>query len=164
MKNMSMCMRVINSMNFDEVKEGQKFIVTKGSYQLAHRVDYGGDFSKFSKRVTTGTILEITAISEKINDPRYKGKRREVFFDLGGEKCWATWGNFKRVTKPISENPQKAKRKITLTVEVLSDSDTSDMPPYEFLRIAAQEMKGGARNGKSAQGYRFVWSVKDQVG
>ena len=150
-------------MNFDEVKEGQKFIITKGSNTLAHRVDFGKDFSKFNKRITVGTVVEITLISEKINNPRYQGKRREVFFDLGGEKCWAVWGEFKRATKPIFQDKQKTKRTITLTVEVLSDRNTSDMPPYEFLRIAAQETKNGATSGESAQGYRFAWSMEDRT-
>jgi hypothetical protein len=40
------------------------------------------------------------------------------------------------------------KRIIRLEIEILSDRDTSDMPPYEFLRIAAKETKDGKKHGE----------------
>lgn len=55
------------------------------------------------------------------------------------------------------------KRTIRLEIEVLSDRDTSDMPSYEFLRIAARETKYGATEGKSAQGYSFAWKMEDKT-
>jgi len=88
-------------MDFKDVKVGQKFVVVKGSTTLAMRVNHGGVISQFFKMLRKGMTVTVDSITEKIKDPRYPGKTRNVYFDLGGEACVAVWGKFKRATKPV---------------------------------------------------------------